>query len=135
MGLEQGWGLFAPRPGKLVGWHLVIGTRLDGTEVDLLNDGDPVDRVNKPELLAATYRNGRWRKMMMNLTAVSAYPYLPHGFARYFFQKWNASHEGTQQLRSVDIIWMREETRPYGEPRPPVLPTPLYHYEPGAEKK
>jgi hypothetical protein len=133
MGLEQGWGLFAPRPGISVGWHLIIGNKKDGTQVDLLTGG-PVDRT-KPKLQAATYPNGRWRKMMMNLTAPNMYPYLPPGMAVYYFRRWNDAHDGNQQLRSVEIVWMREETRPFGETLPPVLPVTLITYESGPEEK
>jgi hypothetical protein len=133
MGLEQGWGLFAPRPGIAVGWHIIIGKLKDGREIDVLTGG-PVDR-EKPELLAATYRNGRWRKMMMNLTLPNLYPYLPPGMAVYYFRTWNASHDGSQQLRSIEIHWMKEETRPHGETPPPVRELTLITYELDGEDK
>jgi hypothetical protein len=133
IGLEQGWGLFAPRPGLAVGWQLVIGKQKNGNEIDLVTGG-PVNR-EKPTLQAATYPNGRWRKMMMNLTAPHLYPYLPAGMALYYFRHWNATHDGTQQLKSVEIVWMKEETRPYGETPPPIQPLTLITYEEGTQEK
>jgi hypothetical protein len=134
LGLDQGWGLFAPRPGKFIGWHVVIGTRRDDTKVDLLHDGAPVD-WSKPELLAATYRNGRERKMMMNITAGTGYTYLPPGFALYHYRKWNETHDGKERLRSVEVYWMKEETRPPGETPPPVERLLIISYEGPAEEK
>jgi hypothetical protein len=131
LGLEQGWGLFAPRPGKVVGWHLLVGTQKDGKKVDLLRDGAPVDR-SKPELLAATYPNGRWRKLLMNLAATKAYPNLAPGVAVYYFREWNARHEGEEQLRAVEVIYMQEETRPPGVEPSPVQEILQLRYEPDA---
>jgi hypothetical protein len=133
LGMDQGWGLFAPRPGRDVGWHLVVGIQKDGTEVDLLTGG-PLDR-DKPPLLAATYPNGRWRKMMMNLSAPRFYPYLGPGFALYYYREWNEAHEGDEQLRAVEIIYMREQTRPPGETPPPVEPIVMVRYQPDEETK
>jgi hypothetical protein len=134
LGLDQGWGLFAPRPGRAVGWHLVIGTRKDGTTIDLLRGGKVIDRDHladyKPELLAATYPNGRWRKMMMNLPITSSYPHLPEGLAWYYFREWNATHEGAEQLDGIEVVYMREETRPAGQTPPPVQPITLFRYPP-----
>jgi hypothetical protein len=66
LGIDQGWGLFAPAPGKIHGWYTVAGIQFDGKEVDLLRGGGPVAE-QKPRLLSATFSNGRWRKLMMNL--------------------------------------------------------------------
>jgi hypothetical protein len=133
LGLDQGWGLFAPRPGRDVGWYLVIGKLKDGTEVDLVTGG-PADR-EKPELLAATYANNRWRKMMMNLSATRFYPYLAPAFALYHYQQWNATHGPDEQLRSAEVVYMREQTRPPGEEPPPVEPIVLVKYQPDGEAK
>jgi hypothetical protein len=133
LGLEQGWGLFAPRPGKDVGWHLVIGTTVKGVEMDLIT-GRPLDR-SKPELLAATYANNRWRKLMMNLSAPRYYPYLPPAAAVYYYNHWNETHGPDEQLFAADIVYMREQSRPPGETRPPVEPVLVYRYLPGAEAK
>jgi hypothetical protein len=132
LGLDQGWGMFAPRPGKEIGWHLVVGTQKDGKQVDVLTGG-PVNRA-KPEMLAATYRNGRWRKLIMNLPS-PMHPNLPRAMAMYYYRQWNATHEGSRQLRSVEIVMMKLETLPPGQT--PALPVPvkLDHYEPGPEEK
>jgi hypothetical protein len=132
LGFEQGWGLFAPRPGVVVGWHLIVGTQEDGEQVDLYHGGTPVDR-HKPDLLAADYPNGRWRKLLMNLSAHAAYPYLAPGCAAYYAREWNARHDGARRVRKVDVIYMKEETRPPGVERPPVEEILLWSYTPPPE--
>jgi hypothetical protein len=133
MGLEQGWGMFAPRPGTEIAWHLVIGTQKDGTQIDVLTGG-PVNR-EKPEMLATTYRNGRWRKMIMNLPNRRLHPNLPRAMAMYYYRQWNATHEGSRQLRYVEIVMMRLETLPPDQTPPPPNPIMLEHYEPGPEEQ
>ena len=92
-GLRSGLGTVRPRPGKFVGWHLIVGTQEDGEQIDLFRGGAPLDR-HKPELLAATFPNGRWRKLMMNLPVRAANPYLVEGFAEYYWRDWNADARG-----------------------------------------
>jgi hypothetical protein len=136
LGLEQGWGLFAPRPGTDVGWHLAVGILKDGSTIDLLNGGAPLDPQRltdyRPKMLAASYSNGRWRKLMMNLPAYLSYPYLAQGFALYQFREWNATHSPDEQLEAVDILYVKEVSSPPGQDPPPVGAHLLYHYEPGA---
>src|SRR5262249_53391237 len=76
------------------------------------------DTKKMPELLSATYRNGRWRKLMMNLP-VQHQPYLLPGFARYMLEEWNRNHEGDQQLERVRVLWMKVVTaKPYEDETP-----------------
>ena len=137
LGLEQGWGLFAPRPGRLSGWFVMVGTLADGTKVDLYNGGGPVD-TTRPELISATYANGRWRKMITNLTALSPsgnpmYPPLLPGYARYLSREWTREHGTANPLRVVEIIYMQELVMPPGEKADPPQPITLIRYEPQDE--
>lgn len=128
LGIDQGWGLFAPEPGRQVGWFLVVGTQKNGKLVDAYHGG-PV-QWEKPEYLMLTYESGKWRKLRMNLAAFRAYPYLLPGFSRFYFEEWNRKHQGEEQLRSIDIYWMREVTVPPGETPPPAEKLLLGRYEP-----
>ena len=148
LGLDQGWGLFAPRPGLYVGWYHAVGISKDGTRLDLLEGGKPIDDESpesKPPFLAGSYANGRWRKLMQNLSGVDlskpgaianpdsrSYPYLLPGFSRYLYREWNRRHEGPEQLHAVEIVWWKEETRPPGEKRPRPFRVVLVHYEQNA---
>jgi hypothetical protein len=137
LGLDQGWGLFAPAPGRVSGWYYSVGTQRDGQRISL-PDGGPVDE-RKPELLSATFPNGRWRKLMMNLSLTNAngqpfFPYLLRGYASYLMREWNARHQGDEEVIAVDVYWMSEVAADPGQPRPPATPVGPYHYPPPPPK-
>src|SRR5205807_1922 len=82
-------------PGRTVGWILAVGLQDDGTHIDLLEGGTPIDDYSpatRPPFRAATFANGRWRKLIMNLelvnlrTGARLYPYLERGLARYLYR-------------------------------------------------
>ena len=133
LGLNQGWGLFAPRPGRMSGWYIMAGTLADGTKVDLYNGGGPVD-YSRPELISATYANGRWRKLITNLTATypsgdPMYPPLLNGYVRWLAREWNRAHGTANPLRVVEVIYMQELVMPPGVPLEPAQPIDLIRYE------
>ncbi|MFO0842945.1 MAG: HTTM domain-containing protein [Gemmataceae bacterium] len=128
LGIDQGWGLFAPQPGRFVGWYVVAGQQQDGQEVDALHGG-PL-RWEKPDFLTLAYQNGRWRKFTMNLGATSTFPYLLPGFTRHYFEEWNRHHDGPQRLKSIEVWWMREVTVPPDETPPPPEKVLLGRYSP-----
>ncbi len=117
LGIDQAWGLFAPQPGRYVGWFVVVGEQKNGELVDVYNNA-PLS-WEKPKFLTLTYESGHWRKLRMNLAAPAAYPYLLPGFTRYYFDEWNRRHEGNKKLKSLSVWWMRETTVPPGETPPP----------------
>ena len=58
--LEQHFDLFAPRVTPIDGWFVAVATLDDGSEVDLMENGEPV-HWEKPEMLSArASRNGHW---------------------------------------------------------------------------
>ncbi len=116
-GLDQGWGLFAPRPTPTGGWHLAIGKRADGTEVELLRGTSPPDR-GKPQLQSTTYANARWRKMIQNLGFPIHSNYLPPGYARWLLQDYNRRHPDNP-LTEVSLFFVRQATYAAGDPIPP----------------
>ncbi|MFM7149427.1 MAG: HTTM domain-containing protein [Gemmataceae bacterium] len=128
LGIDQGWGVFAPQPGRLVGWFLVAGYQKNGVEVDAFNGG-PLS-WQKPEYLTLTYQSGRWRRFRMNLGQIADYPYLVPGFAHFYYDEWNRTHTGDDRLRAVEVYWMREVTVLPGEVRPPPEKVLLGRYEP-----
>jgi hypothetical protein len=116
-GLDQMWGMFAPYPLKDDGWYVVVGTREDGREVDLLRGGAPVS-WNKPELVSATYQNTRWRKYMVNLWQKEHAAHRAR-FARYLCREWDARHGEGERLREIEIYYMLEVTLPDYQTAPP----------------
>jgi hypothetical protein len=116
-GVDQEWGMFAPCPLKDSGWHVVRGNRPDGSEVDLLRDGDPVS-WDQPGLVSATYKNERWRKYLMNLWAADNVAHRPL-YARYLLREWNARHKGELGIESVEVYFMLKRTLPDYQVAPP----------------
>jgi hypothetical protein len=139
LALEQGWGVFAPAPGKVHGWFVLQGHLPDGTVVDLWRDamrgrlgdalegGPPREGVSweKPEPVVRTYINSRWRRFLMNLP-ISSFEYLLPGFAEYLRLRWNEAHPG-RELLNVEIYFMRHETQ-LGNDDPPAQRTLLYRH-------
>lgn len=108
--LDQSWSIFAPNPPRDDGWHVIVGRLKDGSEVDVLHEGDSVS-WQKPTIAQrnALYRNMQWRTYFINLNRAigkKLYPY----YGRYLCQQWNAKHPGNKQLESLQIYFMQERT-------------------------
>jgi hypothetical protein len=124
LAFDQGWGLFAPAPGKVHGWYLAIGYQKNGQKVDALHGG--ALREERPELVSATYPTGRWRQLMM---AMPYYDGLLANVARFLFEDWNRRHTGDEQLVGLELRWIREvSVRPGEDPHKPDVGT--YFYQP-----
>ncbi|MCK6551002.1 HTTM domain-containing protein [Myxococcota bacterium] len=69
LGLQQYWGVFAPRPVTPLsmsdGWWRVVGRTASGAEVDV-ERGGPVS-FERPARIAAELRDHRWRHYLANL--------------------------------------------------------------------
>ena len=103
LGLEQSWGMFAPRPNPEDGWFVVVGKQNNGKEVDLLRGG-PVS-WGEPESFAALYPNVRWAAYAVALTRPVDEPYRPY-FAAYLGRRWNAGHTGGEAVKSIEVYYM-----------------------------
>ncbi|MBD1896331.1 HTTM domain-containing protein [Coleofasciculus sp. FACHB-129] len=108
--LDQKWSMFAPYPLKDDGWYVIPGQLKDGTEIDVFKNGTPVS-WEKPRLVSATYPNERWRKYMMNIWSKDNSKYRLY-YGRYLCRNWNTQHQGSQQLDTFSIYFMRENTLP-----------------------
>jgi hypothetical protein len=113
-GLDQVWNMFAPFPAKDDGWYVVPGTLRNGKQVDLFRGGKPVT-FNKPNYASLEYKNHRWRKYteLMRKRAV-----LQPAYASYLCREWNRSHQGSEMLDSLEIIYILEWTQPVSEYSP-----------------
>lgn len=109
-GLDQTWDMFAPCPLKDSGWYVVEGRLKDGSRVDLLRNGAPVN-WDKPALASATFKNDRWRKYLVNLWAKTNVAHRPL-YARYLLREWNSRNSGGRELECVEVYFMLERTRP-----------------------
>lgn len=115
--IDQRWNMFSPGPLTEDGWYVIEGFRRDGTSFDLLNGNEPVV-WDKPEWVAYTYKNERWRKYLMNLWAADNSKYrLP--FGQYLSRKFNRKGRGPRELTQFKMYFMKEITNPDGSESPP----------------
>lgn len=107
--LDQFWTMFAPFPWLDDGWLIMPAKLVDGTEVDLLNDGLP-PTLAKPPLPSARYKDSRWQKHLGNLwmkTNIVHRDYL----GRYLARQWNARNGTLRQVEKWELVYMLERTR------------------------
>ena len=113
--LGQDWAMFAPYPLKNDGWYIITGTLANKSKIGLfpdMNHGEAV-RWDKPQQVSRMYRNQRWRKYMMNLRKKKNKRYRFY-FANYLCQNWNRHHSYNDDLASVEIFFMEEQTQSQG---------------------
>ena len=111
----QNWGLFAPYPLREDGWYVIPGKLRNGQEIDVNRDGAQVN-WEKPEHVASTYDNIRWRKYMMNIWKSKFHQQRLY-YGKYLCREWNRNIQDGQQLETFDIYFVLEETLPdYREP-------------------
>ena len=122
--LDQKWNMFAPYPMKDDGWFVIPGKLRDGTEVDLWRGGATDVHYEKPELISAMYQDQRWRKYMRNIW-LKKYKWARKPYARWVCRTWNAEHRGKEQLKTFEIIFMKELSLPDKEEKEPEKKTIL----------
>jgi hypothetical protein len=114
--IDQHWDMFSPSPLKDDGWYVIPGTLIDGTIVDVFQNGSPLS-WEKPELVAYTYKNQRWQKYMMTLWNRDFSAFREY-YGKYLCRSWNDKHKGGQQLDHFTIYFMKEDTLSDGEAPP-----------------
>ncbi|MCA9385931.1 HTTM domain-containing protein [Candidatus Dojkabacteria bacterium] len=123
--IDQYWNMFAPYPLMDDGWYVIVGTQTDGRDINVQKSHEKYIDWEKPEFVAQTYKNQRWRKFMMNIWERSNTGYR-EPYAKYLCWNWNQNEEHAQQLSSIKIYFVEERTLPnYGveEPKEVLLHT------------
>ena len=110
--IDQMWGMFAPKPATDDGWYVIPARLRNGTEVDLFTNGAPVTWA-KPQDVASTYRNQRWRKYLRNMWEREHATHRLY-FSQHLCRTWNAEHHSQATLETFQIFYMKEETLPNG---------------------
>ncbi len=114
--LDQRWDMFAPRPMVDDGWYVIAAQRISGEEVDLFTQCQPTT-YDKPAVVSKTYKNQRWRKYLMNLWMSSNERHRLY-FGQYLTRGWNSQLSGSKQIKTFQIVFMKEVTPPLGQPMP-----------------
>jgi vitamin K-dependent gamma-carboxylase-like protein len=112
LGLEQRWNMFSPYPLVNDGWFVVEGVLRNGKSVELSQGLDNLT-WEKPPRVAETYRNQRWRKIMLTLQD-SQFSQYRKTILRYFFYRWNQAHRGSWQVEKIRLYYVLERTPPPG---------------------
>ncbi|MGH7139127.1 MAG: hypothetical protein ACREHD_25550 [Pirellulales bacterium] len=109
LGLEQTWRMFAPYPLAEDGWYEMRGVLADGSRVNLWDDRQPLPRL-KPQRVADTYRNRRWRKYLIELRVHWA-AFSPE-FAQWLRNRWNLrqGNAADRWVKHVDVVYHIEQT-------------------------
>src|SRR5690606_11396451 len=113
--VDQYWSMFAPAVFKDDGWFIVEATTEKGEKIDLLKEGEPIS-FDRPDYIAGTYKNDRWRKYAENILFIYNSHYRPY-YCNYLMRKWNTSQD--EKVHHIEIIYMKIPTLPnYGEDGP-----------------
>jgi hypothetical protein len=107
--LDQRWNMFSPGPLTEDGWYVIRGEFRDGKVLDIFPAGGQPLTWEKPEDVAHTYKNQRWRKYMMNLWLAENERFrLP--FGQYLCRLWNRKGRRPDELTGFEIFYMLEVT-------------------------
>ncbi len=107
---QGGWPIFAPAPPLDDGWHMIVGTLADGTQINLLNPNKSIS-FDKPTLgeRQQLYRNMQWRTYYINLNRNIGSKLYPD-YGKYLCRKWQNKYQGTKKLQQIDFYFMEERS-------------------------
>ncbi|MGK7943723.1 MAG: DCC1-like thiol-disulfide oxidoreductase family protein [Microcystaceae cyanobacterium] len=110
--LDQVWSIFAPNPPMDDGWHVIVGQLKDGSEVNVLQEGEPIrwEKLSVKDRYEL-YPNIQWRVFFINLPRSIGNTLRPQ-LADYLCRRWNRNHPPAQQLERLTIYFMDERTVP-----------------------
>ncbi len=124
--LHQQWIMFAPYPAFNDGWVVVDGTLFNGKTWDIFND--KAFKTERPEKMADQFKNGFWRKYLVNLSQAE---YSNHRlyFGRYLCRLWNDEHSDSERLSTFKVYYMLEKSTPPDGPRPLIESVQIWDHD------
>ncbi|HCG90383.1 MAG TPA: hypothetical protein DEZ08_00890 [Dehalococcoidia bacterium] len=105
--LKQKWSMFAPHPVKHDGWFVAAGTVAGNKTIDIFTEL-PVD-YSKPQNVADTYPNNRWRKYLINIKKPSLESQRLY-YGKYLCRNWYFNHSKEERLEDFQLYFMDEKT-------------------------
>jgi hypothetical protein len=130
-GLGQKWDMFAEAP-STNGWCVARATLTDGTQVDLLREGAPVD-WSRPQDPGGIYPNTHWLKCFreMSFTDARGYQVFRQPVAEYLCREWNRSHAADKRIADFVLVLCAENRSHYGVgSSPATIRETLVHLDP-----
>lgn len=113
--LDQKWNMFAPFPLKADGWFVMDGKLKDGSSYDLMRHIKGPVSYEKPTIVSLQHSNARWRKYMMNINQKKRRDYRLY-FGKYTCAQFNTGTPWDQKLDRFELVFIKELSRPPGEP-------------------
>lgn len=110
--LDQKWNMFAPRPLTEDGYFVFVGETREGKWVDPWIVGDGQVRWQKPQHVASTFPDARWRKLLTNLADPVQEAWRPY-LLEYLSNRWEKRNP-QQPLRCLRMYFVVEELNPDG---------------------
>ena len=111
--LTQNWGMFG-KPTRDDGWCIAAARLADGSTVDLLRDGAPLN-WDKPDRVTKLHPNHRWRKYFRTLVRTDRKK-LRSPMSQYLARTWDQNHEENRRVLWLDLYLVKEWTPTPGEP-------------------
>ncbi len=115
--VDQNWAMFAPAPYRADGWFVIPAELANGDTVDIFKNGAPVN-WERPERVAATYRNTRWSKYLRTIRQPKYKTALKH-YVRWLWRDWDKNHPSDQRLQKFQMFFVMETNLANWETAPP----------------
>jgi hypothetical protein len=105
LGIDQLFDFFTPDPHVDDGWFVIVGELKNGQRVNAFT-GEPTVSYDKPANVYSAYVDQRWGAFLICFWGDSCNQYM-EPFAKYLALEWNERHTGDEQIRSIEITYMR----------------------------
>jgi len=122
--------MFGAIPSK-DGWYITRAKLNDGSQVDLLRAGAPVD-LAKPEFPARLYPNHFWQKLFREMTYddEQGFQLMRAPVAEYLCREWNARNPPTKQVTEFEFLYfLINHAETGGTPTPQILREQLVYLD------
>jgi hypothetical protein len=104
--VDQSWRMFSSPP-RGDGWFLMVASLADGTSVDLLRNGAPVN-FTRPAFVLDNIPSRRWGKLLMQLRKKTNKKHRSR-FLAHYARVWNERAPCAQQIVGTDLVFMAEK--------------------------
>ena len=114
-GLYQNWTLFAPHPELKSAWPVILGELKDNRIVDVYHRRAGIPGWDKPDYVAAEYKNNRWRTYLSAMETVShkgPENKLAQNYAQYLCRSWNETAPPGKELSVFNVYFLVEWSQP-----------------------